>query len=150
MRKLALAASIVLLALFAACGGDDGESNTVATPPDDYGTTSSPAASGAEPTINDKGTETFTEQAFEVELELDNFYFEPTFIKSPGGSTATLTLHNEGTVQHNFSVEGLDIDEDLGPDEEKTITVEIGAESRYDFFCKFHQDQGMRGAFQPH
>jgi plastocyanin len=150
MRKLALAASILLLAVFAACGSDSGESNTVATPPDDYGTTSEPAASGAQAEINDKGTKTFTDEAFEVELELDNFYFEPTFIKSPGGSTATMKLHNEGTVQHNFTVEGLDIDQDLGPGEEKTLTVEIGTETRYDFFCKFHKDQGMRGAFQPH
>jgi plastocyanin len=150
MRKLALAASIALLALFAACGGDNGDRNTVATPPDDYGTTTSPTASGAQAEINDKGTRTFTEQAFEVEVELDNFYFEPTFIKSPGGSTATVKLHNEGSVQHNFTVDGLNIDQDLGPDEEKTLTVEIGTETRYDFFCKFHEGQGMRGAFQPH
>jgi plastocyanin len=150
MRKLALVLSTLLLVALAACGTDNGDSNTVATPPDDYGTAASPTASGAEAEINDHGTETFTEAAFEVELEMDNFYFEPTFIKSPGGSTATVKLHNEGDVQHNLSIDDLDVDEDLAPDEEKSITVEIGTESRYDFYCKFHVGSGMKGAFQPH
>lgn len=149
MRRIALIMSVIALVFSAACGdGTGAEDQTVATPPADYG--ESPAASGAAADINDHGTETFTENDFEVELELDNFYFEPTFIKSPGDSTAEITLHNEGDVQHNLSVEALEIDEDLGPGEEKTITVEIGTESRYDFFCKFHEGQGMRGAFQPH
>lgn len=154
MRKLALVLSTAMLVSLAACGGDDGDSNVVATPPDEYGTDATPDASGAEPAINDHGTKTFTTQGFEVELEMDDedgdFYFEPTFIKAPGGSTATVKLHNDGTVQHNFSVEDLDVDEDLGPNEERAITIEIGDATRYDFFCKFHAPSGMRGAFQPH
>ena len=153
MRKLALVLSTVLLVALAGCGNDAADTNTVATPPDDYGTDASPTASGAEPAINDHGTKTFTEQTFAVDIEMDNedgFYFEPTFIKSPGGSTATVTLHNEGTVQHTFTIDDLDVDEELAPDEEKTITVDIGDETRYEFFCRFHEGQGMRGAFQPH
>src|SRR5687767_3940746 len=99
MRKLALVLSALVLMALAACGNDAGDTNTVATPPDDYGTDESPAASGEEATTNDHGTKTFTEQAFTVEVEMDNegtedFYFEPTFIKSPGGATATVELHN--------------------------------------------------------
>jgi plastocyanin len=154
MRRLALALSIVLLAALGACGdGNEAGDQTVATPPD-YGSESSPAASGAEPAINDHGTETFTDQPFTVEVEMDNeagdFYFEPTFIKSPGGATATVKLHNEGDIQHTFTIDDLDIDEELAPDEEKTITVEIGTETRYEYYCRFHESSGMRGAFQPH
>jgi plastocyanin len=150
MRKLALILSTLMLVALAACGDTDPASNTVATPPDDYGTDASPAASGAQSDINEHGTETFTENAFEVELELDNFYFEPTFIKSPGGATATVKLHNEGDVQHTFTIDDLEVDEELAPDEEKTITVEIGTETRYEYYCRFHAPQGMRGALQPH
>ncbi len=154
MRKLALVLSTVLLALLGACGNDSGDINTVATPPDDYGTDASPTASGAEAAINDHGTKTFTDQAFEVEVEMDNdgsdFYFEPTFIKSPGGSTATVKLHNEGSIQHTFTIDDLEVDEELGPDEERSVTVELGTETRYEFYCRFHGGQGMRGAFQPH
>lgn len=149
MRRIAAVMSVVAFLFAVACGdGTGAEDQTVATPPSEYG--ESPEATGDQAEINEHGTETFTENEFGVEMELDDFYFEPTFIKSPGGSTAEVTLHNEGTVQHNFSVDDLDVDEDLGPDEEKTVTVEIGTESRYDFYCKFHQGQGMRGAFQPH
>ena len=35
-----------------------------------------------------------------IELEADDFYFNPTFIKVTPGSTVTLTLKNEGSVQH--------------------------------------------------
>jgi plastocyanin len=152
MRKIALAVSTALLVVLGACGGDTGDVNTVATPPPDYGD-ETPAATGAQ-TQNDHGTKTFTEQTFTVEVEMDNegadFYFEPTFIKSPGGATATVKLHNEGDIQHTFTVDDLDVDEELGPDEEKTITVEIGTGTRYEFYCRFHTGQGMRGAFQPH
>jgi plastocyanin len=155
MRKLALVLTTLLFVALAACASDTGDgSNTVATPPDDYGTDASPTASGAEATINDHGTKTFTDSPFEVEVEMDNeggdFYFEPTFIKSPGGTTATVKLHNEGDIQHTFTIDDLDVDEELAPDEEKTITVDIGDETRYEFYCRFHQGSGMRGAFQPH
>jgi plastocyanin len=145
MRKLALAASVALLIVVGCGDGTGGEDQTVATAPAED--TASPAGS---PTINEKGTETFTTEEFDVELELDNFYFDPTYIKSPGESTATITLHNEGDVQHTFTVDDLDVDEELAPDEEKEITVQIGTETRYEYYCRFHEGQGMRGAFQPH
>jgi plastocyanin len=99
---------------------------------------------------NDEGTETFTETNFDVELELDSFYFKPTFIKAPGGSMAMITLTNESDVPHTFTADELDVDEELQPGDSKEIEVDIGTESRYEFYCRFHQGQGMRGAFQPH
>jgi plastocyanin len=153
MRKLALAASFVLLFAMG-CANNSAEDNTVATPPSEYESSASPAASGAEAKINDHGTKTFTTEAFEVEIEQDNegsdFYFEPTFIKSPGDATATVKLHNEGDIQHTFTIDALDIDEELAPDEEKTVEVKLGTETRYEFYCRFHEGSGMRGAFQPH
>lgn len=153
MHRLALVASLFALMFAVACGdGTGAEDQTVATPPSDYG--ESPAATSGDVEINDRGTKTFTTEEFEAEIEMDNegddFYFEPTYIKSPGGSTASITLHNAGDIQHTFTIDALDVDEELAPDEEKTITVEIGTESRYDFYCRFHSGQGMRGAFQPH
>lgn len=149
MRRIALVVTVMALTLGAACGdGTGAEDQTVATPPSDYGV--SPAATGDEAEINDHGTETFTEKDFGVAMELDNFYFEPTYVKSPGGGTATVELHNEGDVQHTFTIDELEVDEELAPGERKTITVEIGTETRYEFYCRFHAPQGMRGAFQPH
>jgi plastocyanin len=152
MRKL----TVVLLMLVSlgsfACAQDEPtitespEGTTEATEAPESSAT--PAASGLQ--YNDEGTETFTEQHFDVELELDNFYFEPTFIKSPGDATAMITLKNEGDVAHTFTADELDIDEELQPGASKEIEVAIGTETRYEFYCRFHQGQGMRGAFQPH
>lgn len=149
MRRIALVVSLIALVFSVACGdGTGAEDQTVATPPAEYG--ESPKATSDQAEINEHGTETFTENEFGVEMELDNFYFEPTYVKSPGDSTATMELHNEGDVQHTFTIDDLDVDEELAPDERKTITVEIGTETRYEFYCRFHAPQGMRGALQPH
>lgn len=141
MRKL-----VIVLAMFAltagACSQNEEPALEGSPPPEE--TTSAPAA------VNEHGTKTFTSESFELELELDNFYFEPTYIKSPGGATAKIELHNEGTTNHTFTVPGLNVDEELAPDATKSIEVNIGTETRYEFYCRFHKDQGMRGAFMPH
>lgn len=137
MRKLCLSLGVLFL-VGTACAD---EAEVVATQP--------PAAT-ATAGVNDHGTETFTSENFEVELELDDFYFEPTFIKAPGESTAMMRLHNEGDAQHTFTIDDLEVDETIEPGATKEITVELGTETRYEFYCRFHGDQGMRGAFQPH
>src|SRR5688572_5419556 len=77
-------------------------------------TSDAPAASG-ELRYNDEGTETFTETDFDLEMELDSFYFEPTFIKAPGDSMAMITLTNESDVPHTFTADALDVDEEIQP-----------------------------------
>ena len=140
MRKLVV---IVAALGLAAAGCGTNEEPTVQDEP------TTPAAT-ASASVNDHGTKTFTTEAFETELELDNFYFEPTTIKAPGGSTATLELFNEGDVEHTFTIDALEIDEELEPDARKTIEVGLGDETRYEFYCRYHGDQGMRGAFSLH
>ncbi|MEX2395172.1 MAG: cupredoxin domain-containing protein [Actinomycetota bacterium] len=147
MRKPTIVLLIFVTLFSFACAQDE---PTVPEAPDvTPEATGSPAASG-ELEYNDEGTETFTEQDFDVEMALDNFYFEPTFIKSPGDATAMITLTNEGDVAHTFTSDALDFDEELQPGDSKEIEVAIGTETRYEFYCRFHQGQGMRGAFQPH
>ena len=153
MRKLTLCA--IALLVLSACASQ--EEPALAPPTDEPAATEDATPTGevttkpgGEAKTNDHGTKTFTEQSFTVDMELDDFYFEPTFIKSPGGSTATLKLHNEGDATHTFTVPDLKVDEELEPGASRTITVDIGAESRYDFHCSFHEMQGMKGAFQPH
>lgn len=142
MSKLAVIVAILAVSM---AGCVTGESEDIGDPSPVATTAEAPAGD-----VNDQGTETFTEEAFEVELELDNFYFEPTYIKAPGGATATLNLHNEGEAPHTFTIDALEVDEELQPGDEKTIEVELGTETRYEYYCRFHRDQGMRGAFQPH
>jgi plastocyanin len=157
MRKLVVA--VAVLGLFTvACGADEdptlqGTGTGAPAATDDI--YASPAASAdhemtPQGKVNDKGTETFTGTAFTVELEQDDFYFEPTYIKAPGGSTATVNLTNEGEAPHNFSIESLNIDQDVQPGEKKTVEVKLGTDTLVPFFCKFHKDSGMQGGFQLH
>ncbi len=143
MRKVA----IVVLLLMASFGCADDGDITVPEGPDDETTDVSPTPEESHvPT-----TETFTETEFAVEMELDDIYFEPATIKSPGGSTATIELANEGDVAHTFTVDALDVDEQVDAGESKTVTVQIGTETRYEFYCRFHvESNDMKGAFSPH
>lgn len=138
MRKLTLWA-VVLMLFGVACGSN--EEVTVATPP-----AGSPKAVGD----NDHGTKTFTTQTFTLDLELDNFYFEPTYIKAPGASTVMVKLENHGDVEHNFSIEALNVDKDVEPKKGTEFELKLGTETRYNFFCKYHENMGMRGAFMLH
>jgi plastocyanin len=141
MRKLAL---VVVLLLSFGCA-DDGDV-TVPEGPDATTEASEEPEESHVPT-----TETFTGMEFTVEMELDDYYFEPTTIKSPGGSTATIELTNEGSVAHTFTVDALDVDEQVDAGGTKTVTVEIGTETRYEYYCRFHAESNdMKGAFSPH
>ena len=56
-------------------------------------------------------------------------------------------MRNRGSTMHNFSVPAFDLDLDI-PLDERTHNVPIQVFSTpgtYEFFCKYHQDQGMTG-----
>jgi plastocyanin len=140
MRRLVLLLAIASLVL-SACAREE----EAARP-----TSPSPGATPTSDGVNDHGTKSFTTEEFSTELELDDFYFEPTFIRAPGGSRATLELFNEGSATHTFTIDALEIDEELDPGARQTIQVNLGTETRYEFYCRFHSGQGMRGAFSLH
>ncbi len=140
MKKLVVVLAVVALA-GVGCAQD--EEPTVQEP-------TSPAATETPAEVNDEGTATFTSEDVELEIELDNFYFKPTFIKLPGEATVKAELHNEGSATHTFTSDALGVDEELEPGAAKEVEISIGTKTRYEFYCRFHQDQGMRGAFQPH
>lgn len=98
-------------------------------------------------TVTNKGTkDVSTKGAVSMELELDNFYFEPTFIKVAPGQKLTLELKNEGSVPHTFTAPSLNIDKELQPDSKMDVTVTVPMSGTVPFFCRFHKNQGMQGA----
>jgi predicted lipoprotein with Yx(FWY)xxD motif/uncharacterized cupredoxin-like copper-binding protein len=83
-----------------------------------------------------------------LELEQDDFYFSPTFIKVKAGEQLTVTLKNEGKTAHTFTSKALNVDETVQPDKTAKVTVTIpAAGGTVEFFCDFHQSMGMQGAF---
>lgn len=80
-----------------------------------------------------------------LELEADDFYFRPTFIQGTPGQKLKLEIANEGKVQHNFSLEAQQIDQNIAPDGTIEVEVTVPPSGALRFFCKFHVGQGMNG-----
>ena len=143
MRKLVVAALLVTLSL-AACGDDD--STTEAT---DTTTGDTTAAAQAPVTlsgkVNNEGTKDAT-GAGELEVEADDFYFKPTFIKATAGQKLTLELKNEGSAAHTFTSTDLGVDKELKPGDTATVEITVPSADASAFFCRFHQGGGMQGA----
>lgn len=103
--------------------------------------------------VTNKGTKDLSAMGASVHftLEADNdngqFYFDPTFLKITPGSKITVELENEGSTEHNFSIEALGVNQDLAKGQKKTITFTLPANGAVNFFCEYHHNLGMQGAF---
>jgi plastocyanin len=171
MRKRKLLIALAGLALVAAsCGDDDdggsqGSTAPSGTPAATAGTSAPAGTSGGseasapeeteettggsapvslEGTVENKGTE---EVGDEVSLELDDYYFEPTFLKASPGATIHIELENEGDDTHTFTIDSLGIDQEVAPGDSATVDVTLPQEGAVRFYCRFHANMGMQGAF---
>jgi plastocyanin len=89
------------------------------------------------------------EKALTPELSARDFSFQPTEFPASAGRQVTFTFSNDGRVAHNLSVPAIPVDLDFEPGKSETIIfVAPAAPGPLEFFCKFHQDRGMRGTFR--
>jgi plastocyanin len=130
----ALLPALAALLVFAGCGGNDDNKTTEAS------TSTAPSQTG-----NNHGTERIAGKP-RAEVELDDFYFDPTVLKGSSGQTVTLELKNEGKVEHNFSLSEQNIDQDVEEDKSATVKVKLPASGTVRFFCKYHKAQNMAGS----
>jgi plastocyanin len=171
MRKRKLLIALAGLALVAASCGDDDDGGAQGTtapsgtpaatagtsapsgtsggseasePEESEGTTSGSAPVSLEGELNNKGTE---EVGNEVSLELDDYYFEPTFLKASPGAIIHVELENEGDDTHTFTIDSLGIDQEVPPGDSATVDVTLPQEGAVRFYCRFHANMGMQGAF---
>jgi plastocyanin len=131
----AVALGLVSIVLVASCGGGDDESS-------EGGTTTI-----GDVTANDHGTKDVSGES-EVEVELDDDYFEPTVLEGTPGQKVTLELENEGGSEHNLTIDELQIDQDVEPGDKAEVEVTFPDSGTLTFFCKYHRGQGMAGAFR--
>ena len=121
MRKLTMALWCLVLgaALLAAACGDDDEEDT----------------SGGGPTA-ESGAQT-------VEVVATDFAFAPAEISAEPGQAVSITLKNDGTVEHSFTIDDLGVDTEAEGGEEATTELTAPDES-VEFYCRYHPSQ-MRG-----
>lgn len=144
MRKLVVAVMVLTLGL-AACGSDSGSSKSSDTSgaSKDNSTAAAPVMLSGK--VNDEGSKDATGKS-ELEVEADDYYFAPTFIKAAAGQKISLKLKNEGKATHTFTSTELGVDKELKPDETATVEITVPSSDAVVFFCRFHQNGGMQGA----
>jgi plastocyanin len=135
----------------AACGSNAGAQGTAGG-----GTPTSPgSSSNGSLTIdgvvaNNHGTDDASGKNA-IELEADNdggqYYFSPTVITGSAGQTIKLSVKNEGSVEHNLTIDSLHVDKDIEPGDEVTVTVRLPQGGVLAFHCEYHGKLGMVGEF---
>ena len=113
-RAFAVTAVVLAVALLlAGCGSDDDDDSS-----SDSGTPSGPSE----------------------EIVAKDFSFDPNEVRLEAGKEVTLVVDNQGDVEHNLTVEDLDVDKDAEEGEKASATVTPDAGS-YQFHCKYHPDR---------
>ena len=83
-----------------------------------------------------------------LEIEADNFYFEPTVLTGTPGQHLTLTIKNSTSTEHNFTVESQHVDKDIEDSQSQTVAVTFPPSGTLSFFCEYHHGSGMGGGLQ--
>jgi plastocyanin len=134
-----------LLPLLAGCGSSSSSSNGGTTETSSGGESEGGTTTVAGLRANNHGKKS-VESSGKTEVELDDFYFEPTVLEGKPGEKVTLELKNEGNEEHSFTVDSQGIDKDVEPGDEGEVTVTIPKSGAISFYCKYHKSSGMAGA----
>lgn len=95
-------------------------------------------------TFSNHGTKDAKGQG-ELNLEADNYYFAPTFLRGTPGQKLKLEIENESGTLHNFSIPDQHLDVNIPPKEKVVLEVAFPSSGVVRFFCKFHSARGMNG-----
>ena len=74
----------------------------------------------------------------EMSITAEDFQFSPSSLTVPSGG-ATITVTNEGSVEHSFTLDDDSVSEDIEPGDSVTVSVDISADAG--FHCEYHPDQ---------
>ncbi len=130
LARLGAVAAVTVLAVFAvACGGDndDGSTSAASAP------TSAPATS---PTASAAAT---------VNMTITGFVYAPGTLTAKPGQKVTVTVRNNDSAPHTFTIDGIVDSGNLAKDESKTIEFTPSQAGTLSFYCKVHGAQRMSG-----
>ena len=82
-----------------------------------------------------------------LQLDAREHWFLPTFVRTRGGRTVTVEFDNEGGVLHTFTIDEQDIDVPVTSGATAEFEVELPEEGFLRFYCAYHDQPGMQGAF---
>lgn len=131
-RIVALLAVLTLLA--AACSSDTSSS----APGGGGSSSSSESGSGEADTLDVSGMS-------DAEIEADDFTFAPATLVGTSGQTITLTVTNNGSASHTFTIDDQNVDEELASGDSVEVSVTFPDSGSVRFYCRFHGGGGMEG-----
>jgi plastocyanin len=133
IRLLAIvfAGLVGALGLTGCGGGGDDTGGGGAAPATEAPTTEAPpttaAASGGGAASGD-----------EVKLVASDFKYDKASLSFKSGSQVKIEVSNSGNVQHNFTFEEANVNQDIGPGEDATVSFTAPAAGSFKFFCEYH------------
>jgi plastocyanin len=71
-------------------------------------------------------------------LTIKGFAFQPNTLSAPGGQQSMVTITNEDSVTHNFTLDDGGVSRDVPPGQTVEVTVPFPASGTAGFHCKFH------------
>ena len=80
----------------------------------------------------------------QVALDAQNFQFTPSTVTVKPGDRVTVTVSNKDTIEHNFSITELHVNQDISAATSKSVTF-TATSSNLQFFCEYHKSKGMVG-----
>jgi plastocyanin len=95
-------------------------------------------------TFSNHGTKEVKGQG-ELDLEADNYYFEPTFLRGTPGQKLKVEIENESGTLHNFTIPDQHLDVNIPPKGKVIVEITFPSSGVVRFFCKFHSAKGMNG-----
>ena len=85
-----------------------------------------------------------------VSMEASEFAFSPNKISGTAGQTLTIKLANKGTIEHDFTIDALNVKLLVGVGKTGETTTPVLAAGTYDFYCAIpgHKEAGMVGTLE--
>ena len=100
---------------------------------------------GSNPTTPAQTQSSATSSSNAVTITMVDFSFQPTTVTA--STSQAITLVNNGSALHNFTIQGTSVTVDVQPGQSTTLAAPGPSftPKTYTFFCKYHQSQGMTG-----
>ena len=83
----------------------------------------------------------------ELQLSAQDIQWDQTEINANAGQEITLTITNDGTLDHNFNLEEYGIGVEIPPGDSQVVTFLADETGSFEYYCDIpgHLDAGMVG-----
>jgi plastocyanin len=129
VRLLVAVMALALVAAACSSGNDSGSGTTGSS-----GTTGTTGSTGGTGGSGATGGAGGTTQA----ITIKDFAFNPSQITGPAGATLTITITNNDSPTHSFTLDDSSVSQDIAPGTTETVEVPLPSSGTVGWHCKYH------------